>query len=112
MNEKALQRLFELAKQDGYVNTIEDFTLLLSNNEEAASTMFNLAMNDGYEKSFEEFSTLVGFVKKKKKNEITTPLPLETGASQPTALSRNQRLNITPTAEKDTAIAMVSGVFG
>ena len=40
MNEKALQRLFELAKQDGYVNTFEDFTLLLSNNEEAASTMF------------------------------------------------------------------------
>ena len=69
MNEKALQRLFELAKQDGYVNTFEDFTLLLSNNEEAASTMFNLAMNDGYEKSFEEFSTLVGFVKKKKKTK-------------------------------------------
>ena len=67
MNEKALQRLFELAKQDGYVNTFEDFTLLLSNNEEAASTMFNLALNDGYEKSFEKFSTLIGFVKKKKR---------------------------------------------
>ena len=66
MNEKALQRLFELAKDDGYANTFEDFALLLSNNQEAASTMFNLAMNDGYEKSFEEFSTLIGFVKKKK----------------------------------------------
>ena len=109
MNEKALQRLFELAKEDGYANTFEDFALLLSNNEEAASTMFNLAMNDGYEKSFEEFSTLIGFVKKKKENELTTALPLETGTSQPSALSRNQRLNITPTAEKDTAIERLFG---
>ena len=109
MNEKALQRLFELAKEDGYANTFEDFTLLLSNNEEAASTMFNLAMNDGYEKSFEEFSTLIGFVKKKKENEITTPLPLETGTSQPSALSRNQRLNVSAGPEKDTAIERAFG---
>ena len=34
---------------------------------------------------------------------------LETGISQPSALSRNQRLSITPTAEKDTAIERAFG---
>jgi hypothetical protein len=108
MNEQALQTLYELAKQDGYANTFEDFSLLLSNNEEAVSTMFNLAINNGYENSIEDFSELVGFVKKKDEIEPTTVSELEVGLSEPTPDPKKIPI-VAPTTEKDTAIERLLG---
>jgi len=61
MNEEALDVLFGLAKRDGYQKSIEDFTLLMSENEAAVDRMFGLAKGDGYKKGKEDFKTLVGF---------------------------------------------------
>ena len=69
MDEQALDRLFSLAKGDGYTKSFEEFKVLMNSNEEAISNMFSLAKGDGYKKDVEEFKTLVGFnaapVKKK-----------------------------------------------
>ena len=72
MNEEALNRLFILAKNDGYKKSIEEFKVLMSSNEDAINTMYGLAQGDGYRKDINEFKTLVGFngsvdVKKKTK---------------------------------------------
>jgi hypothetical protein len=61
MNEEALDVLFSLAKRDGYQKSIEDFTLLMSENEKAVNRMFGLAKGDGYKKGIEDFKTLVGY---------------------------------------------------
>ena len=74
MDEQALDRLFSLAKGDGYTKSFEEFKVLMNSNEEAISIMFSLAKGDGYKKDVEEFKTLVGFnaapVKKKDSSEV------------------------------------------
>jgi hypothetical protein len=74
MDEQALDRLFSLAKGDGYTKSFEEFKVLMNSNEEAISNMFSLAKGDGYKKDVEEFKTLVGFnaapVKKKDSSEV------------------------------------------
>ena len=109
MNEEFVNILYSIAQQNGYEDTVDDFVQLISTNPDLVSDMYDLASQNGYEDPIEDFEILVGFQKKKDETEIDMVSGLETGISQPSALSRNQRLNITPTAEKDTAIERAFG---
>ncbi len=108
MNEQALQDAYTLFSQKGYNGSFDEFVELIYSNPDALGDSYTLFTEGGYAGSFEDFSSLMG-VKKKDETEIDMVSELETGTSQPSALSRNQRLNITPTAEKDTAIERAFG---
>jgi hypothetical protein len=109
MNEEFVNILYGIAQQNGYEDTVDDFVQLISTNPDLVSDMYGLASQNGYEDPIEDFEILVGFQKKKDETEIDMVSGLETGISQPSAFSRNQRLNVTPTAEKDTAIERAFG---
>ena len=109
MNEEFVNILYSIAQQNGYEDAVEDFKELISTNPDLVSDMYSLANQNGYEDPIEDFEILVGFQKKKDKTEIDMVSELETGISQPSVLSRNQRLSITPQPEKDTAIERAFG---
>ena len=107
MNE-ALQAAYEYFTEQGYNGSIEDFVSLLDTNSEALDATYTIFTEQGYAGSMDDFSGFLG-LKKKDETEIDMVSELETGTSQPSTLSRNQRLNVTPTAEKDTAIERAFG---
>ena len=106
MNEEAIKLLYEDLVDEFNVGTLEEFTGYLSDIGNRQS-FYDEIVSQRYEVgSFEEFEDTYGL---KKKVETDMVSGLETGISQPSALSRNQRLSITPTAEKDTAIERAFG---
>jgi len=106
MNEEAIKLLYEDLVDEFDVGTLEEFTGYLSDIGNRQS-FYDEIVSQRYEVgSFEEFEDTYGL---KKKVETDMVSGLETGISQPSALSRNQRLSITPTAEKDTAIERAFG---
>tara|TARA_Y100001938_G_scaffold151143_1_gene246522 strand:- start:63 stop:5075 length:5013 start_codon:yes stop_codon:yes gene_type:complete len=107
MNE-ALQSAYTYFSEQGYNGSIEEFVTLLNTNPDALDATYTLFTEQGYAGSFDDFSGFLG-LKKKDETEIDMVSELETGTSQPSALSRNQRLSITPQPEKDTAIERAFG---
>jgi hypothetical protein len=106
MNEEAIKLLYEDLIDEFDVGSLEEFIGYLSDIGNRQS-FFDEVVSERYEVgSFEEFEDTYGL---KKKDETDMVSGLETGISQPSALSRNQRLSITPTAEKDTAIERAFG---
>ena len=106
MNEEAIKLLYEDLIDEFDVGSLEEFIGYLSDIGNRQS-FFDEVVSERYEVgSFEEFEDTYGL---KKKDETDMVSGLETGISQPTGLSRNQRLSITPTAEKDTAIERTFG---
>ena len=106
MNEEAIKLLYEDLIDEFDVGSLEEFIGYLSDIGNRQS-FFDEIVSERYEVgSFEEFEDAYGL---KKKDETDMVSGLETGISQPTELSRNQRLSITPTAEKDTAIERAFG---
>ena len=106
MNEEAIKLLYEDLVDEFDVGTLEEFTGYLSDIGNRQS-FYDEIVSQRYEVgSFEEFEDTYGL---KKKVETDMVSGLGDGISQPSALSRNQRLNITPTAEKDTAIERAFG---
>ena len=106
MNEEAIKLLYEDLIDEFDVGSLEEFTGYLSDIGNRQS-FYDEIISQRYEVgSFEEFEDTYGL---KKKVETDMVSGLETGISQPSALSRNQRLSITPTAEKDTAIERAFG---
>ena len=108
MNEQALQDAYTLFSQKGYNGSFDEFVELIYSNPDALGDSYTLFTEGGYAGSFEDFSSLMG-VKKKDETEIDMVSELETGTSQPSALSRNQRLNVGAGPEKDTAIERAFG---
>ena len=107
MNE-ALQAAYEYFTEQGYNGSIEDFVSLLDTNSEALDATYTIFTEQGYAGSADDFSGYLG-LKKKDETEIDMVSELETGTSQPSALSRNQRLNVGAGPEKDTAIERAFG---
>jgi len=60
MNEQALLASYNLAVQNGYKKSVDDFKQLLSTNPDALNASYNLALNNGYAKSLDDYKTLVG----------------------------------------------------
>lgn len=108
MNEQALQDAYTLFSQKGYEGSFDEFVELIYSNPNALGDSYTLFTEGGYAGSFEDFSSLMG-VKKKDETEIDMVSELEIGTSQPSALSRNQRLNVGAGPEKDTAIERAFG---
>ena len=67
MDEEVLNDLYNRALSQGYSKSIEEFSVLLSNDDEVLNDNFNYVTQKGYSKSIEEFSELIGV---KKKDEI------------------------------------------
>ncbi len=107
MNE-ALQAAYEYFTEQGYNGSIEEFVGLLNTNSEALDATYTVFTEQGYAGSAADFSGYLG-LKKKDETEIDMVSELETGTSQPSALSRNQRLNVSAGPEKDTAIERAFG---
>ena len=107
MNE-ALETAYTFFTEQGYNGSIEDFVDLINKNPDALDLSYTLFTEEGYAGTLDDFSALMG-VKKKDETEIDMVSELETGTSQPSALSRNQRLSVTPQPEKDTAIERAFG---
>lgn len=63
-NQDAINTLYELAKDDGYTKSIEEFQVTMTNNPDAVSRMYEVAKQDGYTKSIDDFNVLVGSKKK------------------------------------------------
>ena len=106
MNEEAIKLLYEDLIDEFDVGSLEEFIGYLSDIGNRQS-FFDEVVSERYEVgSFEEFEDTYGL---KKKDEADMVSGLGPGISQPSALSRNQRLSITPTAEKDTAIERTFG---
>lgn len=87
MNEQAINDLYNLAKQNGYTKSLDEFVNLMYTNDNAFNDMYSLAQNNGYQKSQDDFSILIG----KKKSEVAPsaqPQPKEEAqpmAQQPQA---------------------------
>jgi len=107
MNE-ALETAYTFFTEQGYNGSIEEFVKLINTNTDALDLSYTLFTEEGYAGSLDDFSSLMG-VKKKDETEIDMVSELETGTSQPSALSRNQRLNVGAGPEKDTAIERAFG---
>ena len=105
MNE-ALETAYTFFTEQGYNGSIEEFVKLINTNTDALDLSYTLFTEEGYAGSLDDFSGLMGV---KKKVETDTVFPLEIGTSQPSALSRNQRLNVGAGPEKDTAIERAFG---
>lgn len=60
MNEKAISAAYNLAVQNGYKKSIDEFKVLLSSNDKALNASFNLAIQNGYKKSLEDYKVLIG----------------------------------------------------
>ena len=60
MNEQALLASYNLAVQNGYKKSVDDFKQLLSTNSDALNASYNLALNNGYAKSLDDYKILVG----------------------------------------------------
>jgi len=78
MNEQAINDLYNLAKQNGYTKSLDEFVNLMYTNDNAFNDMYSLAKNNGYQKSQDDFSVLIG----KKKSEAQ---PQPTAQAQPMA---------------------------
>jgi hypothetical protein len=89
MNEQAILASYDLAVQNGYKKSIDDFKQLLSSNGEALNVSYNLALQNGYKKPLEEYKVLMGLSTAQepatqpaevKKKGVTTELPSEDGS--------------------------------
>lgn len=60
-NEEAIKALYGVAKENGYVDPIEDFKYLLATDSEANDAVYKVALDNGYVDPIEDFYTLTGF---------------------------------------------------
>ena len=60
MNEQAIIDSYNLAVQNGYKKSVDDFKELLSSNQNALNDVYNLALQNGYRKSIDEYKVLMG----------------------------------------------------
>jgi len=93
MNEQAIIDSYNLAVQNGYKKSVDEFKTLLSTNSNALNDIYNLSVQNGYKKSIEDYKVLMGVSPIKasgqepempaelKKKEDTTALPSGLGSS-------------------------------
>jgi hypothetical protein len=89
MNEKAILASYDLAVQNGYKKSIDEFKQLLSSNPKALDVSYNLALQNGYKKTIDDYKVLMGLsttqepiekpIEVEKKNAITES-PSEDGS--------------------------------
>jgi hypothetical protein len=108
MNEEILKNIWDYLSTQGLTKSpFDEWSVNIQQDEGIQKNIHGYLVNQNLTDSdFDIWASNIGL---KKKDETDMVLGLETGISQPTELSRNQRLNITPTAEKDTAIERAFG---
>jgi hypothetical protein len=89
MNEQAIVDSYNLAVQNGYKKSIDDFKQLISTNSNALNDIYNLSVQNGYKKSLDDYKVLVGLgaapapaqqPAEVKKKDDTMESPLEVGS--------------------------------
>ena len=108
MNEEFLKNIWDyLSSQELTTTPFDEWVINVQEDEGVQKNIHKyLTDQELTDSNFEKWLSNLGL---KKKVETDMVSGLETGISQPSALSRNQRLSITPTAEKDTAIERAFG---
>ena len=108
MNEEVLNNIWNYLSSQGLTNSpFDEWSINIQQDEGVQKNIHSYLSNQNLTDSeFDLWATNLGL---KKKDESDMVSGLENGISQPSKLSRNQRLNITPTAEKDTAIERAFG---
>tara|TARA_E500000331_G_C17269863_1_gene718809 strand:+ start:718 stop:5988 length:5271 start_codon:yes stop_codon:yes gene_type:complete len=108
MNEEFLKNIWDyLSSQELTTTPFDEWVINVQEDEGVQKNIHKyLTDQELTDSNFEKWLSNLGV---KKKDETDMVSGLETGISQPSALSRNQRLSITPTAEKDTAIERAFG---
>ena len=93
MNEQAIIDSYNLAVQNGYKKSVDEFKTLLSTNSNALNDIYNLSVQNGYKKSIDDYKILMGVSPIKasgqepempvelKKKDDTTALPSALGSS-------------------------------
>jgi hypothetical protein len=108
MNEEILKNIWDYLSTQGLTKSpFDEWSVNIQQDEGIQKNIHGYLVNQNLTDSdFDIWASNIGL---KKKDETDMVSELETGISQPSALSRNQRLSITPTAEKDTAIERAFG---
>jgi len=108
MNEEILKNIWDYLSTQGLTKSpFDEWSVNIQQDEGIQKNIHGYLVNQNLTDSdFDIWASNIGL---KKKDETDMVSGLETGISQPTELSRNQRLSITPTAEKDTAIERAFG---
>ena len=108
MNEEVLNNIWNYLSSQGLTNSpFDEWSINIQQDESVQKNIHSyLSSQNLTDSEFDLWATNLGLKKKDESNMVSG---LETGISQPSKLSRNQRLNITPTAEKDTAIERAFG---
>lgn len=60
MNEQAIIDSYNIAVQNGYKKSIDEFKSLLSTNSKALNDVYNLAVKNGYSKTLDDYKVLMG----------------------------------------------------
>ncbi len=60
MNEQAIIDSYNLAVQNGYKKSVDEFKTLLSTNSNALNDIYNLSVQNGYKKSIDDYKVLMG----------------------------------------------------
>ena len=108
MNEEFLKNIWDyLSSQELTATPFDEWVINVQEDEGVQKNIHKYLTDQKLTDS--NFDTWLGNIGVKKKDETDMVSGLETGISQPNTLSRNQRLSITPTAEKDTAIERAFG---
>lgn len=108
MNEEILKNIWNYLSTQGLTNSpFDEWSINIQQDEGVQKNIHGYLVNQNLtDSNFDIWANNLGL---KKKDESDMVSELETGISQPSALSRNQRLSITPQPEKDTAIERAFG---
>ncbi len=108
MNEEFLKNIWDyLSSQELTTTPFDEWVINVQEDEGVQKNIHKyLTDQELTDSNFEKWLSNLGV---KKKDEADMVSGLGDGISQPSELSRNQRLSITPTAEKDTAIERAFG---
>ena len=108
MNEEILKNIWNYLSTQGLTNSpFDEWSINIQQDEGVQKNIHGYLVNQNLtDSNFDIWANNLGL---KKKDESDMVSELETGISQPSGLSRNQRLSVAPTAEKDTAIERAFG---
>ena len=108
MNEEILRNIWNYLSTQGLTSSpFDEWSVNIQQDEGVQKNIHGYLVNQNLtDSNFDIWANNLGL---KKKDESDMVSELETGISQPSALSRNQRLSITPQPEKDTAIERAFG---
>ena len=112
MNEKALNRSYELAVADGYVGNLEEFVKRITDDQEALDRTYLLAVRDGFDGDLTSYSTMMGLsipeVQAKEEVTVEEVKEVEEVVDDSVVQTRSELLNVVNSEEYKNEVADLS----